>query len=136
MALSPGESSVLWINMATGRSSTGTRTLLRSVLSRHSLPVLVPTRTGPLRQLSSLPPPGTWTSELSRLPHRDLYRLSVTDPDRFWGAAAADRLHWMKPFEQVQDCDLSRGRISWFPGGQINVSGERAINQPNRSVSA
>lgn len=121
--------------MATGRSSTGTRTLLRSLLSCYRLPVPAPTRTGPLRQLSSLPPPGTWTSELSRMSHRDLYRLSVTDSDRFWGAAAADRLRWMKPFERVQDCDLSRGRISWFPGGQINVSGERAINQSAREIS-
>ncbi|XP_069394196.1 acetyl-coenzyme A synthetase 2-like, mitochondrial isoform X1 [Paralichthys olivaceus] len=64
---------------------------------------------------------GTWSSGLSHLSHPDLYRLSITDPDQFWGAAA-DRLRWMEPFHRVQDCDLSRGRIRWFLGGKINVS--------------
>ncbi|KAM4591778.1 acetyl-coenzyme A synthetase 2-like, mitochondrial [Odontesthes bonariensis] len=86
---------------------------------------LVPgqSRSGWSRRLSSLPPPppGPWSS-LSRLPYRDLYRLSVTDPDRFWGAAAAERLRWMEPFQQVRDCELSRGEISWFRGGKLNVS--------------
>uniref|UniRef100_A0A3B4THY2 Propionate--CoA ligase n=1 Tax=Seriola dumerili TaxID=41447 RepID=A0A3B4THY2_SERDU len=68
------------------------------------------------------PPPGTWSHQLSRLSHRDLYRLSLTDPDRFWGSAAADRLRWVKPFERVRDCDLSSGKISWFLGGKLNVS--------------
>uniref|UniRef100_A0A3B4XV64 Propionate--CoA ligase n=1 Tax=Seriola lalandi dorsalis TaxID=1841481 RepID=A0A3B4XV64_SERLL len=68
------------------------------------------------------PPPGTWSHQLSRLSHRDLYRLSLTDPDRFWGSAAADRLRWVKPFERVRDCELSSGKISWFLGGKLNVS--------------
>ncbi|XP_037554148.1 acetyl-coenzyme A synthetase 2-like, mitochondrial [Nematolebias whitei] len=97
------------------------------------------TRTHPGRYLSSLhpPPPDSWTSQLSLLPHQDLYRLSVTDPDRFWGSAAADRLHWVEPFQQVQDCDLSRGRINWFLGGKLNVSGEcldrHAKTEPSRT---
>ncbi|XP_075902166.1 acetyl-coenzyme A synthetase 2-like, mitochondrial [Nelusetta ayraudi] len=108
---------------AAGVSSTRTLRTLRTVrILLSPLRAPIPNRTGPLRLLSSLPPPGTWTSELSRLPHRDLHRLSVTDPDQFWGAAAADRLRWMKPFERVQDCDLNRGKINWFPGGRINVS--------------
>uniref|UniRef100_A0A7N8X7D1 Propionate--CoA ligase n=1 Tax=Mastacembelus armatus TaxID=205130 RepID=A0A7N8X7D1_9TELE len=82
-------------------------------------------RSGPgqHRCLSSLPPPpGTWSSQVSRLCYRDLYRLSITDPDRFWGSAATDRLRWVKPFHRVQDCELSSGRISWFLGGKLNVS--------------
>ncbi|CAJ1057608.1 acetyl-coenzyme A synthetase 2-like%2C mitochondrial [Xyrichtys novacula] len=54
--------------------------------------------------------------------HRDLYRLSVTDPDQFLGSAAVDRLRWVEPFHQVRDCDLRSGRISWFLGGKLNVS--------------
>ncbi|TNN26454.1 Acetyl-coenzyme A synthetase 2-like, mitochondrial [Liparis tanakae] len=85
----------------------------------------VQTRTGPGQHrcsssLPAFPPPGSW-SRLSRLPHRDLYRLSVTDPDRFWGSAAG-RLHWEDPFTRVRDCDLSTGKIRWFLGGKINVS--------------
>ncbi|XP_076018805.1 LOW QUALITY PROTEIN: acetyl-coenzyme A synthetase 2-like, mitochondrial [Genypterus blacodes] len=75
------------------------------------------------------PPPGrrhlsspAWSSQLASLPPRDLYRLSVTDPDQFWGSAAAERLRWVEPFQRVRDCELSSGRISWFLGGKLNVS--------------
>uniref|UniRef100_A0A3Q4GVR3 Acetyl-coenzyme A synthetase N-terminal domain-containing protein n=1 Tax=Neolamprologus brichardi TaxID=32507 RepID=A0A3Q4GVR3_NEOBR len=67
-------------------------------------------------------PGSSGPTELSRLSHGDLYRLSVTDPDRFWGAAAADRLRWVEPFHRVRDCDLSSGRIGWFLGGKLNVT--------------
>lgn len=112
--------------MAAAHRTTGTRTLFRTILSRCRTPAPGQTRTAPdpHRCLSSLPPPpGTWSSELSRLSHRDLYRLSVTDPDRFWGSAAADRLRWVKPFHRVRDCELSSGKFSWFLGGKLNVSG-------------
>ncbi|XP_006806923.1 acetyl-coenzyme A synthetase 2-like, mitochondrial [Neolamprologus brichardi] len=90
--------------------------LFWAALSRRRAP-------GPGRCLSyHAPAPGTWSTELSRLSHGDLYRLSVTDPDRFWGAAAADRLRWVEPFHRVRDCDLSSGRIGWFLGGKLNVS--------------
>uniref|UniRef100_A0A8P4G8P9 Propionate--CoA ligase n=1 Tax=Dicentrarchus labrax TaxID=13489 RepID=A0A8P4G8P9_DICLA len=105
--------------MAPGSRGTG---LFRTLLIRCRTPGPGQTRTGLHRCLSSLPPPGTWTSELSRLSHRDLHRLSVTDPDLFWGSAAADRLRWMKPFHRVRDCELSSGKISWFLGGKLNVS--------------
>uniref|UniRef100_A0A8C2WGL2 Acetyl-coenzyme A synthetase n=1 Tax=Cyclopterus lumpus TaxID=8103 RepID=A0A8C2WGL2_CYCLU len=94
--------------------------------SVHLAPGPVRTRTGPgqhrcASSLPASPPPGSWT-RLSRLAHRDLYRLSITDPDQFWGSAAADRLRWEEPFDRVRDCDLSTGKIRWFLGGKINVS--------------
>ncbi|KAK2824728.1 hypothetical protein Q5P01_021903 [Channa striata] len=87
-------------------------------------PARATTGPGQHRWLSSVSPPqpGTWSSQLARLSPTDLYRLSVTDPDHFWGSAAVDRLRWLKPFHRVRDCDLSSGRISWFPGGKLNVS--------------
>ncbi|KAF3707859.1 Acetyl-coenzyme A synthetase 2-like, mitochondrial [Channa argus] len=100
--------------------------LFRSLLIRCKSRRPTQARTGPgqHRWLSSgsPPQPGTWSSELARLAPRDLYRLSVTDPDQFWGSAAVDRLHWVKPFHRVRDCELGSGRISWFPGGKLNVS--------------
>ncbi|KAF7651920.1 hypothetical protein LDENG_00103720 [Lucifuga dentata] len=71
------------------------------------------------------PPPGRRLSSSawsSRLSHRELYQLSITDPDQFWGSAATDRLRWIEPFQRVQDCELSGGRIRWFLGGKLNVS--------------
>lgn len=122
-----GEQSQIWmrrINMA----PLGSRVTRLFLLTRcrTSRPGWI--RSGPVqnRCLSSSPTTGTWSSQLSGLSHRDLYRLSVTDPDQFWGSAA-DRLCWMKPFDQVRDCDLHTGKISWFVGGKLNVSGERLL---------
>ncbi|KAK5623108.1 Acetyl-coenzyme A synthetase 2-like, mitochondrial [Crenichthys baileyi] len=99
---------LLWILLGRYRTVTSRPSQARTRLCR--------------RYVSSSPPPGSWSSHLSRLPHRDLYRLSVTDADRFWGSAATDRLKWIEPFQRVQDCDLSRGQIRWFLGGKLNVS--------------
>ncbi|KAF1375346.1 hypothetical protein PFLUV_G00218860 [Perca fluviatilis] len=112
-------------NMA-AHSSRGA-SLLRTLLIRCRTSGPGQTRTGPgqLRcasYVSAPPPPGTWSSQLSRMSHRDLYRLSVTDPDRFWGSAATDRLRWVEPFHRVRDCNLRTGKIGWFLGGKLNVS--------------
>uniref|UniRef100_A0A3Q3GX56 Propionate--CoA ligase n=1 Tax=Labrus bergylta TaxID=56723 RepID=A0A3Q3GX56_9LABR len=113
------------INMA-APSSRGTR-LFKTLLNHCRTQGPCQTRTGPgqhrfLTSLPPAPPSVTWSSELSRLSHGDLYRLSVTDPDHFWGSAAADRLRWVEPFHRVRDCELSSGKISWFLGGKLNVS--------------
>lgn len=117
-------------NMTVAHSCLRTRTLSRvlfqTFLSRRGslASVQVRTHTVPQRYLTTLPSPGSWNTELSRLSHGDLYRLSVTEPDRFWGAAATDKLRWMEPFHRVRDCELSSGKIKWFVGGKLNVSGE------------
>uniref|UniRef100_A0A3Q2NNR1 Acetyl-coenzyme A synthetase n=1 Tax=Fundulus heteroclitus TaxID=8078 RepID=A0A3Q2NNR1_FUNHE len=51
-----------------------------------------------------------------------LHDYSVTHGESFWAAVARQRLSWIRPFDAVQDCDLSRGRIKWFEGGKLNVS--------------
>ena len=30
----------------------------------------------------------------------------------------------MKEFDQVVDCDMQEGRINWFKGGMLNVTGK------------
>ncbi|XP_034041374.1 acetyl-coenzyme A synthetase 2-like, mitochondrial [Thalassophryne amazonica] len=112
--------------MAAQNSSTtfsrGTK-IFRTLLSCWSPPGPVQIRTEAVRRcLSVTPPSGTWSTALSRLSYPDLYRLSVTNPDQFWGSVAADRLRWVEPFRQVRDCELSSGRIRWFLGGKLNVS--------------
>ncbi|MBN3317841.1 ACS2L synthetase, partial [Atractosteus spatula] len=54
--------------------------------------------------------------------YKELYELSVKDPDTFWRYVAKEKLHWSKPFSRVSDCDITQGRISWFLEGQLNVS--------------
>lgn len=56
--------------------------------------------------------------------HATWYRESLEHPDLFWGELARARLRWSREFDRVQDCDLTQGRLQWFIGGQLNVSGE------------
>ncbi|KAJ7399531.1 acetyl-coenzyme A synthetase 2-like protein [Pitangus sulphuratus] len=64
--------------------------------------------------------------------HQDLYKVSVDQGDDFWGALGRSRLTWITPFHSVQDCDLHQGRVSWFLGGQLNVT----VNCLDRHVHA
>ena len=57
--------------------------------------------------------------------HAAWYRESLEHPDLFWGELARARLRWSREFDRVQDCDLTQGRLQWFIGGQLNVSGEQ-----------
>ena len=53
-----------------------------------------------------------------------MYRESLENPGKFWGEMARSMLTWTKDF---QDCDMEEGKIRWFIGGKLNVSG---INNP------
>lgn len=55
-----------------------------------------------------------------------LRALADRQPDAFWGPLARDTLVWDTPFHTVWDCDFHSGKIGWFLGGQLNVSGEWA----------
>jgi len=57
--------------------------------------------------------------------HDDLYKLSINDPDHFWGTLARSRLQWFQDFNLVKDCDLRKGHIRWFQDGKINASGKQ-----------
>ncbi|XP_067901861.1 acetyl-coenzyme A synthetase 2-like, mitochondrial isoform X2 [Heterodontus francisci] len=85
-------------------------------------------------------PPAANMPEASSFPgvrsYAELMDLSIGDPDKFWGTLAKETLVWNQLFHRVHDCDLSKGFIAWFLGGQLNVSVnclDRHANQfPNR----
>lgn len=52
--------------------------------------------------------------------------LASRQPAAFWGQLARDTLVWDTLYHTVWDCDFSSGKIGWFLGGQLNVSGEWA----------
>lgn len=54
--------------------------------------------------------------------HQDLYEFSLREPDLFWGTFARSRLNWFQEFDEVSDCDLAKGRISWFINGKLNAA--------------
>lgn len=60
-------------------------------------------------------PPGSYQERIA---------LAAREPAAFWGPLARDALVWDTPYHTVSDCDFRSGRISWFLGGQLNVSGE------------
>lgn len=68
------------------------------------------------------------SSTLAGHSYTELYEQSVKNSETFWGSIAKERLTWTRPFDQVKDCDLSKGRINWFLGGQLNVSGNKSIH--------
>ena len=57
-----------------------------------------------------------------------LHEESLKNPERFWGDLGRRRLRWMKDFEDVMDCDMHQGKISWFNGGVLNATGEGSIH--------
>lgn len=56
--------------------------------------------------------------------HTAVYEESIKNPETFWGELAKERLRWMKPFDRVMNCDMKEAKMSWFEGGQLNVSGK------------
>ena len=53
--------------------------------------------------------------------YQEMYDKSVKDPDGFW-AKQAERLDWMKKWDNVSNNDFTKAQIKWFEGGKLNVS--------------
>ncbi|MBU6949778.1 acetate--CoA ligase [Hahella sp. HN01] len=62
-------------------------------------------------------------SFLDEQKYQDLYRQSITEPEKFW-AEHAQRLDWFKPFSKVKDTSFQAPdvHIRWFEDGYLNVS--------------
>jgi acetyl-CoA synthetase len=72
-------------------------------------------------QRSFLPPPefAAHAHIKSREEYDRIYKLSVEDPDKFWGDVARE-LHWFKPWKSVVEWNAPWAK--WFSGGEINLS--------------
>lgn len=91
------------------------------------------------RRAASGPPGSTAASADTAHPasYRMLREQAARQPAAFWGPLARDLLVWDTPYQTVWDCDFSSGKIGWFLGGQLNVSGEWAagiLGVPNSFV--
>ncbi|MBZ0266732.1 acetate--CoA ligase [bacterium] len=49
-----------------------------------------------------------------------LYRLSLDDPETFWGKEA-ENLEWFVPWRQVMDSDYENVDFAWYLGGRLNA---------------
>src|SRR5437867_8399648 len=69
------------------------------------------------------PPPKEFSkrAEIKSLAqYRKLYQESIRSPEKFWGRAAQNELHWFKPFTKV--LQWQEPYAKWFGGGRLNVS--------------
>ena len=68
--------------------------------------------------------PTQTASKNAHIPSLDLYdeiyNRSITNPENFW-AETAQRIHWIKSWDTVQNFDFVQGRIEWFSGGKLNA---------------
>ena len=60
-----------------------------------------------------------WLDEAA---YETLYRQSIEAPEQFWSEQASTFLEWSKPWNSVVAANLPEGRVTWFEGGQLNVS--------------
>jgi acetyl-CoA synthetase len=53
--------------------------------------------------------------------YHEMYKESIEHNEAFWEKQAKKMLHWQHNFQDVMDCDLEQGMISWFLGGKLNA---------------
>jgi acetyl-CoA synthetase len=53
--------------------------------------------------------------------YKSLYHMFEAAPERFW-ESVAHRITWQRLWNQVLECDFTRGHIRWFEGGRLNAS--------------
>ena len=53
--------------------------------------------------------------------YQNEYQFSLDNPQGFW-AQIAEEFFWFKKWDEVSNCDLSRGKIEWFKNAETNLS--------------
>lgn len=53
--------------------------------------------------------------------YKKSYEDSMNDPEKFW-SGISDEFSWFKKGEEVQNCDLTNGEISWFKDSSTNIA--------------
>lgn len=54
--------------------------------------------------------------------YQQLYKQSITEPEKFWGTKARELLSWSKDFQTVHTGSLENGDNAWFLEGELNAS--------------
>ncbi|NRB37543.1 MAG: acetate--CoA ligase [Pseudomonadales bacterium] len=61
-------------------------------------------------------------THLNDADYQRLYQQSINNPEAFWAEQAEKFLDWDKKWTSVCESDFNSGKVTWFDGGQINVS--------------
>jgi acetyl-CoA synthetase len=71
--------------------------------------------------------------------YEQLYKRSISDPEKFWAEMAQNNLTWYKKWDKVLDYDFHKPYIKWFSGGKLNASVnciDRHLTTPTRNKAA
>ena len=58
---------------------------------------------------------------MSEEKYSELYKLSLDNPNKFWGEEALSRLNWIKPFDDVLSTNMEEAEFEWFSNGKLNA---------------
>ena len=68
--------------------------------------------------------------------YKQLYKESISEPDKFWGRMAREMLSWERDFETVHTGSLANGDNAWFLEGRLNASyncvDRHAVKNPDK----
>ncbi|RYO82940.1 hypothetical protein DL766_006981 [Monosporascus sp. MC13-8B] len=68
--------------------------------------------------------------------YQQMYKESITEPEKFWGTKARELLTWQRDFQTVRSGSLENGDVAWFLEGQLNASyncvDRHALKDPNK----
>ncbi len=53
--------------------------------------------------------------------YHEQYRLSIENPELFWGSIA-EEFEWIKPWERTLQADFETPDVRWFDGGVTNIT--------------
>ncbi|XP_075259404.1 acetyl-coenzyme A synthetase 2-like, mitochondrial isoform X2 [Convolutriloba macropyga] len=67
--------------------------------------------------------------------YEEVKQFARSDPESFWAQMAREKLKWRKDFTRVNECNLSKGEVSWFSDGQLNVSENCLDRHPREDIA-
>lgn len=116
-----------WGEMAARSLGCGVWRLLGSLPGHAGARGWPPRGVSALRRAASGPSGSVPAAGVQPASYPTLRVQAAQQPAAFWGPLAQETLLWDTPYHTVWDCDFSSGKIGWFLGGQLNVSGEWAV---------
>ncbi len=51
-----------------------------------------------------------------------VYRKSITEPEKFWGEIAEEHFVWRKKWNNVLQWDFKKPEVTWFEGAKLNIT--------------
>mmetsp|Transcript_25670 Transcript_25670/g.61840 ORF Transcript_25670/g.61840 Transcript_25670/m.61840 type:complete len:693 (-) Transcript_25670:373-2451(-) len=53
--------------------------------------------------------------------YKKMYKMSLEEPEKFWGDMGRQQVTWFQPFTRVQSGGLETGNVAWYLDGKLNA---------------